>query len=169
MLKKMPKLETLTLDRCHFIWNCSGPALTMATAQDVCRIRKMFLRLENISLDLAIHGVTGRWPYDILEELALFEELIELDLFLHPIDSKIARLWFIASPSERSFVTLLHYVDPSNFPVSCSSRLASGSCNCGKNSETNPTTRIGTYGWMNTEKRIGHGITLRTARMKLCM
>jgi hypothetical protein len=51
----------------------------------------MFLRLENISLDLAIHGVTGRWPYDILEELALFEELIELDLFLHPIDSKIAR------------------------------------------------------------------------------
>jgi hypothetical protein len=91
MLEKMPKLETLTLDRSHFIWNCPGPALAMATAQDICRIRTMFPRLENVSLDLAIHGVTGRWPYDILEELALFKEPIELDLFLHTVNSKIAR------------------------------------------------------------------------------
>jgi hypothetical protein len=91
MLERMPKLEHLAFDRCRFIWECPGPSLDMATAQDICRIRTMFPCLKSLSLDLAIRGVIARWPYDLLEELALFKEPIEMNLFLHAIDKKKTR------------------------------------------------------------------------------
>lgn len=83
MLQRLPEITDLDIHRSRFDYGVPGASLDTPTAEDIRRIRKLCPELQRFRFDVALHGQTADWPFDVLEEIAQFKEPIELQLYLH--------------------------------------------------------------------------------------
>jgi hypothetical protein len=90
LLKLMPKLTTLDVAYKSFVGHLSAILLDFRTptATEIRELRQHCPRLMRLSMDIA---GTGRWPFDIWNELARFQFPLEIRLELHYHDEKTAR------------------------------------------------------------------------------
>lgn len=81
LLKMMPGLTDFDMAHYHFVNGSPGPAgVDTPGAEELRNLRQVCPKIERYQLDFA---VDGRWPFDLLNELARFPQPIELDLYLH--------------------------------------------------------------------------------------
>lgn len=91
LLERLPRLTILDIHRAHFIPNHPSAILDTPMAQDVREIQRLCPEIPALSMDLVLKNRSADWPYDILIEIARFERLENLVVYLHIKDSKIAR------------------------------------------------------------------------------
>jgi hypothetical protein len=92
LLKRMPKLTSLFVEDDNYISHQPHKCRDMLTVQGFRQLRSVCPHLEYLGLGVALQGPYARWPIDILNELARFEQLIILTIHICHPQTKRARL-----------------------------------------------------------------------------